>query len=113
MKWLGVGEKPYKLFFILLKVKQQYESTHSLLKDNTCIEDKEEILKEIVDFYGKLFQTIGNNAKIQEARREILQFTTTRVTKVQVQDIERMRECSPARKYKESSSPYLKGRSLV
>lgn len=69
MKWLGTSEKLYNLFFTLLKGKKQRELMHSLLMDNDiCIVDEAKILREVFNFYKKLFQLIGNNETIQEAK---------------------------------------------
>lgn len=81
VKFVGENNEPKKLFFDLLKDKQQRESMHSFLIDNNvCIKDKEAIILVIADFYKNLSQSIRDNTKVLEARREILQYTTTRVS---------------------------------
>lgn len=62
VKLLGTSDEPRKLFFTLLKAKQQRESTHRLLlEDGLWIEDEEEILKEVERFYNKLFHFVRDS----------------------------------------------------
>lgn len=73
VKWLGTGDKPYALFFALLKEKGKRENMAILITKNvnTLVEDGE-ILQEVTRFYGKLFQSLGFNKATRVARREIL-----------------------------------------
>lgn len=90
IKWLGTGDEPYKLFFVLLKAKQLREAMNTLITDaKLIITDKEEILQEITRFYCNLFESTGNGEEAQLVRRELLCFTTTRVTEDQCQEMER------------------------
>lgn len=46
---------------------------HTLLIENdVCLDDEDLILKEVAQFYKELFQSIGDNIGIQEARWDFL-----------------------------------------
>lgn len=84
MKWLGIGDKPWKMFFTFIKAKQQREMMSVLLNnDNKCIKDEDKIFQEVADFYGKLFLIAGESKEGLAACLECLQFTTSRVTEEQ------------------------------
>lgn len=60
-----------------------------LLDDNSIIEDETIILEEVTRYYKDLFQTQGESKEVQEARRELLQYTMVRISPKQKVEIER------------------------
>lgn len=61
-----------------------------LIDEDICIEDEDKILKEVSKFYEALFQSVGESTKVLAALKELLQYTTTWVSKAQREEIERM-----------------------
>lgn len=87
---MGIGDEPYKLFFVLLKAKKHRENMAVLLTDNgDTLVDEGEILQEVARFYGQLFLSSRFDKATRLARREILQFMTNRVTQAQWEEMER------------------------
>lgn len=90
VKWLGRGDEPYKLFFVLLKDKQQWEEILCLItKDGSCIVDKAQIL-QVSRFYTELFATEGESKEILATRRDLLQNTKVVVIDEKRRDIKRV-----------------------
>lgn len=74
---MGIGEEFDKVFFAILKAKQQQEAMSPLITDlGENIEDKEAILQEVHRFYRKLFKSSGNSKVTRVTKREFLKFTT-------------------------------------
>lgn len=83
VKCLGVGDKPYKTFFTLVKIKQQRETMSLLINDSSnSIEDEGEILGEVEQFYTTMCSTSGTSSEVLVSRNEILNFSITHVTNI-------------------------------
>lgn len=50
-----------------------------LTDDRSCLEDEEEIPKEVERFYGELFKSTKDSPEVLATRRELLQYTTIQV----------------------------------
>lgn len=86
---MGIGDKPDKLFFTLLKANQQRENMVVLVTNsNGTIIDEEDILQEVSKFYGPLFKSFGDNKDTRITQRDLLQYTTNQVTQIQQEEIE-------------------------
>lgn len=117
IKWLGYNDEPKKLFFTLLKAKQQQELMSILITDSgESIVGEEAILQEVARFYTTLFRSKGESTAAQEARRELLRYTTVRVIEAQWTRIEgiptREEIRKVLRKMQKEKSPGLDGMTI-
>lgn len=69
-----------------------------LLNDDSCIEDKDDILGEVSRFYRELFHSVGDNAEVLEARRKLLQHTSAQVIEEQREEIKQKPNVEELRK---------------
>lgn len=78
--------------------------------DDVYIEEKDELLKEIASFCAKLFQAIGNNPKVLEARCD---FCNTLQLRPQKHKKQTLREYLLKQRLVRSSKHYQKGKLLA
>lgn len=78
---MGIGDKPYKTLFLLVKAKKQRENMPILLMDEgTTIDDEGEIIEKVERFYKNLCTSEGTSTKVLVAREELLSYVSTCVT---------------------------------
>ncbi|KAL3689191.1 hypothetical protein R1sor_015500 [Riccia sorocarpa] len=79
-RWLKEGEAPSHSFFAVMKSKFKREQIESLKReDGTTLEQPEEILGEIHDFYQRLFTNEQANEDVEQETVECLNLVTGRV----------------------------------
>lgn len=69
VRWMGVDDKPTRMLFRLVKEKQLRESMNLLITEiDTILEDEDDILQEVQNFYTSLCTTTGPSTKVDDAR---------------------------------------------
>ncbi|KAL3679018.1 hypothetical protein R1sor_021974 [Riccia sorocarpa] len=79
--WLREGEAPTKYFFARLKAKHAHEEMTALEReDGQILEEEEEILEEVQNFYQNLYRAEEETEDTLEQRRNIVQRIDRRLT---------------------------------
>ena len=114
LQWLNEGEKPTS-FFCKLEKKHCAEKTMKKLETNsgTVVTGQKHILKEIQNFYCKLFKSKDCNVETHNQKEEIKRANVKCIPKVQLgQPISVTELGSALKKMKNSKSPGIDGISV-
>ena len=114
LQWLNEGEKPTS-FFCKLESKHCMEKTMKKIQTNSgnIITDQKEILKEIQNFYSKLFKSKDYNLENFNYKEEIKRANVKRIPKIQLgQEISVLELGTALKKMKNSKSPGIDGISV-
>ncbi|KAL2629677.1 hypothetical protein R1flu_014363 [Riccia fluitans] len=83
LRWIREGDAPSKFFFSILKARRTQEEISTLVRDGTRLEDDDNILEELKQYYQDLYRQPPISEEDEELRRHILKLMHKRISDAQ------------------------------
>ncbi|KAL2644587.1 hypothetical protein R1flu_012174 [Riccia fluitans] len=81
LRWIREGDAPSKFFFSILKARRTQEEITTLVRDDgTRLEDNDNILEELKQYYQELYRQPLVSEEDEELRRHILKLMHKRIS---------------------------------